>query len=202
MELQRALSQISEIHAQVLKQELFQGYRAVTMAATGVVALLAAFLQATLLVPVDTAQFALYWIAVACLCATICAIDLSFGCRKCSAAHLRRFTIPVVAQFLPAIVVGALVTWGLLSFEGRAQHLLPGLWSLIYCLGIFSSRPYLPRAVGWVGSYYLLVGVYLLFTCGQTETLSAWSMGITFGLGQLSLALVLHLNLARRNDAC
>ena len=197
MELQRALNQISEIHAQVLKQELFQGYRAATMATTGVIAVLAACVQSTILVPVDTAQFAYYWIAIAVLCALICAIDLTFSSRNCRRTHLQRYTVPVVAQFLPAIAVGALVTWGLLSFDGRAQALLPGLWSLIYCLGIFSSRPYLPRAVGWVGSYYLRAGVYLLLVCGQMGSPSPWGRGVTFGLGQVSLAWVLHLNLER-----
>ena len=35
MELQKAISQISEIHAQVLRSEVFRGYRAVPMAITG-----------------------------------------------------------------------------------------------------------------------------------------------------------------------
>jgi hypothetical protein len=42
MELQRAITQISEIHAQVLRNELFRGYRAVPVAITSGLALVAA----------------------------------------------------------------------------------------------------------------------------------------------------------------
>ena len=38
MQLEKALSQISEIHAQVLKTEVFRGYRAATMLVTAAVA--------------------------------------------------------------------------------------------------------------------------------------------------------------------
>ncbi len=197
MELQRALSQISEIHAQVLKQELFEGLRAVTMATTGLIAVLAASLQTSLWIPSSPADYAWYWIIVAVICCSVCALDLYLGSRHREGDYLRRRTIPVLVQFVPAVVVGALLTWGILNLEPSTQLLLPGLWSFIYCLGLFSSRPYLPRAVGWVGAFYLAAGILLLMSSDQQQGLSPWAMGITFGLGQLGFALVLHVNLER-----
>ena len=53
-----------------------------------------------------------------------------------------------LGQFLPAVVVGTMVTAALVSSPDTAA-LLPGLWALVYALGLFSSRLHLPRAVGW-----------------------------------------------------
>ena len=39
--------------------------------------------------------------------------------------------------------------------------LLPGLWSVVFGLAIFSARPYLPLASGWVALWYLGVGAVL-----------------------------------------
>ncbi|MHC5062771.1 MAG: hypothetical protein ACYTG5_02210 [Planctomycetota bacterium] len=197
MELQRALSQISEIHAQVLKQELFEGFRAVTMATTGLIAVLAAAVQSSIWTPLTPADYAWYWIIVAVLCTSICAADLLLGSRLRERDYLKRRTIPVLVQFVPAVVVGALLTWGILNLEPATQILLPGLWAFVYSLGLFSSRPYLPRAVGWVGAFYMLAGTVLLMTAGSSSGLSPWGMGVTFGLGQLGFALVLHINLER-----
>jgi hypothetical protein len=74
--------------------------------------------------------------------------------------------------------------------------LLPGLWAVVFGLGVFATRPYLPRAVGWVGLYYLTAGAFLLGRSPFAE-LSGWSVGGVFGLGQLATALVLYWNLER-----
>ena len=73
--------------------------------------------------------------------------------------------------------------------------LLPGLWALSFGLGIFASRPYMVRGSGWVALYFYATGAVLLWTAQAPDTLSPWTVGGTFGVGQLLAAAVLYWNL-------
>ena len=79
--------------------------------------------------------------------------------------------------------------------------LLPGLWALLFGLGVFATRPYLPRAVGWVGLFYLAAGSLLVGHAAITPSLSGWSVGGVFGAGYLATALAFHRNLERPDHA-
>ena len=68
--------------------------------------------------------------------------------------------------------------------------LLPGLWAICFGIGTFASRPYLPRASGWVALFYYAAGFTLLWIARGPEPLTGWWVGGTFGVGQLLAALV------------
>jgi hypothetical protein len=63
---------------------------------------------------------------------------------------------------------------------------------------VFASRLYLPRATGWVALYYYAAGAVLLWTARPGAPLNAWSVGVTFAVGQLLAAGVLWWNLERQ----
>jgi hypothetical protein len=197
MQLNKALEQISEIHAQVLKAEVFRGYRAATMSITAGVALGAAALQAGGFHASTAEDFVVFWVGVALLCAAICGVDIFRGTLQQVHRGQRWRTVLVVAQSVPALLVGAVVTAILLQRAGSAA-MLPGLWSMLFALGIWSSRPYLPKAIGLVALFYVLAGTWLLAGARGTHVPSPWEMGLTFGVGQSALALVLYLNIERR----
>ena len=69
-----------------------------------------------------------------------------------------RRTRTAVGQLGPALAAGVLVTVFMSWPEIGAIRLLPGLWAVLFSLGVFSSRPYLPRTTGWVALYYLVAG--------------------------------------------
>lgn len=199
MELQKALSQLADIHAQVLRSEVFRGYRAVTVLSTGAIAIAAAAAQVTFLPPADLIGFVLYWVLVACVCAGVSAADMILNTRQLVDHNVRRRSLMVVSQSLPPLGVGALVT-GFLVYLGRdLAALLPGLWTLLYSLSLFAARPYLPRAIGWVGAFYLAAGAWMLWHAETGVVPSPWGMGLAFGIGQTALALVFYLNIERPN---
>jgi hypothetical protein len=195
MQLDKALSQISEIHAQVLKTEVFRGYRAATMLVTALVAVLAAWLNATVVHSATAFQFAIFWIAVAAVCVLICAVDIYWSTLRAGRRHQRWRTVHVVAQSVPSLLVGAIVTGVLLQRPGSESQ-LPGLWAIIFALGIWSGRPYMPKAIGLVALFYLLAGTWLL-VISDGSVPSSWGMGLTFGIGQAATAVVLYLNIER-----
>ncbi|MEM7200302.1 MAG: hypothetical protein AAF628_08565 [Planctomycetota bacterium] len=198
MELQRAIEQISAIHAQVLRTEVFRGYRAVPVAMTSAVAPIVAAIHVALLTPDRVNHALLLWIGYAAVSAAICGTDLAGNCLV-RGRVFRRQAILVVSQFLPALVAGAAVT--AVGFVlPAARPLLPGLWIILYALGIFASLPYLPRPLRWVATYYLAAGTFLMWRGATEPAVWAEGLGVTFCVGQAAIAFILHWHLERQLD--
>ena len=193
MEVNEAVSRISEIHAHLLKSELFRGYRPWPTAMTGAIAGIAAAVQATVLPAANAHEFALFWLVGGAACASLCFGDVARNYLRASPGERRR-TLVALGQFAPTVVVGVIVSAMLID---RGPQYLPGLWSLLYALGLFSSRLHLPRSVGWVGLWFLATGTLLAVSGDAWRT--PWSMGISFGCGQVALAAV-FLHSIERSD--
>jgi hypothetical protein len=98
-----------------------------------------------------------------------------------------------VEQFLPALAAGILLTLVLLRHYTPATFwLLPGLWQLVFSLGVFASCRFLPRPMLAAGVWYLATSLFCL-CLGNARALSPWTMGIAFGIGQLLIAAILFL---------
>jgi hypothetical protein len=77
--------------------------------------------------------------------------------------------------------------------------MLPGLWQVIYSLGVFSSCRFLPRPMIAAGVWYLLTGLICL-ALGDARALAPWTMGVAFGGGQLLVAGILFLATPEHDD--
>jgi len=196
-EIDRAISQIGEIHEHLARTEVCREIRAVPVAVAGVLGLLAAALQPRLQAQGTEIGFVLYWAAVAGICLAVGSAGILLNYLRQSSDWARRQTRIVVGQFLPSFVAGVLVTLAVTKSESLSVSLLPGLWACLFSLGIFAARPYLPRIIGWVGLYYLLAGAVLLATAAPGASPSPWEIGLTFGFGQLVSAVVLYYDLER-----
>ena len=97
-----------------------------------------------------------------------------------------------VEQFLPAIVIGLLLTVVLLRCAPQSLWKLPGLWQMIFSLGVFSSCRFLPRPMFALGVWYLAAGLTCLALGGGDREFSPWAMGVPFDIGQLLVATVLQ----------
>ncbi len=93
-------------------------------------------------------------------------------------------------QFLPPLSVGLLLTVILCTRSPAVCWMLPGLWQLIFSLGVFASCRLLPAPIFAVGIWYLACGLACLAL--GSEALSPWAMGVPFGIGQLLVALTLY----------
>jgi hypothetical protein len=126
----------------------------------------------------------------------MCVLDLLRGTCLARPAGERARTLGVVGQLAPAFVAGAVLPLVLVRPELAAIGLLPGLWALVFGLAVFASRPFLPRAVGWVGRWYCGAGSVQLLGA-DAGVPGPWSIGITFGIGQAMAAVVLRLGVER-----
>ena len=77
--------------------------------------------------------------------------------------------------------------------------MLPGLWAIVFSLGMFASRTLLPRGITVAAGYYLVAGLADLALAQGKYAYSPWAMALTFGVGQLLSAIVLYWNLERRH---
>ena len=197
MDLSRALGQLADIHQQIAKGEIYRGYRSVPVAASGLIGVAAAWAQAPGLGVTDPTGFVLYWTAIAGCASLVGTSEIIYNYVVRDDRADRRRTRQVVGQFLPSVVAGAIITASLVHLSATLVALLPGLWAICFGLGIFASRPYLPRASGWVALFYYVAGIVLLWAARGPEPLGAWWVGGTFGTGQLLAAFVLFWNLER-----
>jgi hypothetical protein len=202
MELREALTQITEIRLQMARTEVFRGYRALPAAFSGGVALLAALAQ-RVMVQDPSQQLNLYltlWIGAAVVSGLSAVLEMSIRARNATSPLTRELTFLAMEQFIPCLVAGALLTLVLARSAPQSVWMLPGLWQVLYGLGIFASCRLLPRAIFGVAAFYLLAGLCTLAIAQDGRALSPWAMGLPFGIGQMLAAAVLYRTLERDHD--
>jgi hypothetical protein len=193
-DLNRALGEIESIRRQVARSTEFRGYGPATLATTGLIAVLAAGIQARW-VPEPTTHVSAYldiWIWTAALSAALTGVQMYTRARRMHSAMSDEMIRMAVEQFLPSAAAGVLMTIVLLRFVPGALWMLPGIWQVIFSLGVFSSCRFLPRPMVMAGAWYLLTGL-VCTALGDSHALSPWTMGIAFGAGQLLVAGILLL---------
>ena len=204
MELHEALTQISQIRGHMAHTAVFRGYRSLTIGCSGLLGIFVAIAQA-IWIPRPAIQLDSYltlWVATAAVAATIVGAEMWFRALTNSSELARQRTVFAMEQFAPSVVAGALLTVAIGHRAAGSAWMLPGLWSIVFSLGMFASCRVLPRPMLLVGFYYLIGGTAALFVGAGTAPLSPWSMGVLFGGGQLLSAAILYLTLERAGHVC
>jgi hypothetical protein len=191
-DIHKALGDISSIRRQVAQSTQFRGYGPATLAATGMMAFVAALAQGAWL-PDPAHHIPAYmsiWIATALLSAVLTGVQMYTRSRRIHSGLSSEMIRMAVEQFLPAAGTGLLVAVTLAHFTPADLWMLPGLWQVIFSLGILSSSRFLPRLIVLAGGWYLLTGLGCI-ALGDTRALAPWTMGFAFGVGQLLVAGIL-----------
>ena len=200
-ELHKALGDISSIRRQMAASTQFRGYGPATLALTGVIAMAAAGVQSAWLHnPASHMRAYLgIWLATAVLGAAVAGVQVYTRTRRIHSGLSDEMIRTAVEQFLPAVAAGFLLTAALTLYVPDAVWMLPGLWQVIFSLGVFSSCRFLPRPMYLAGAWYLGTGL----TCiafGDGRALSPWTMGLAFGAGQLLVAGILFVATPEGSD--
>ncbi len=214
MHLREALDQIAEIRQHLARTEVFRGFRARPTVVSAAIAVTAALTQALWLpAPANSpAQYVLMWVAAAVLCLAVSILDMAWqnpgdwldflrcaGVLRDSANTPLRKAVWVVAlqQLAPCLVAGALVTAALARRDFEHVALLPGLWQILFGLGILACHRQVARELGWVGLFYLASGGVCLAWLSPKQALSPLTMGLPFCAGQIASAIILYVRLER-----
>jgi hypothetical protein len=193
-DLHRALADISTIRDQMARGTVFRGYGPAALAATGLLALLAAVIQSNWIAdPVrEIDAYLLLWIATAALAVLLVGTEAIRRSRRIHDGLADDMLRTAVEQFLPSAIAGVLLTLVLVRIADAPPWMLPGLWQILFSLGVFASCRSLPRPMIIVASWYLVSGLACLVLASGVHALSPWAMGIPFFIGQTLAALVLQ----------
>jgi len=202
-ELRQALKDISAIRSQVARGTQFRGYGPLSVASSGLLAILVAAAQAHWLSNSvqDLTVFLGVWTSTAAVSVFLAALETTARVRRVHSGLAMEMIQAAVEQFLPCIVVGLLLTVVLVRIIPQEGWMLPGLWEVIFSLGIFASCRFLPKQMFGVGAWYLAAGLVCLFVASGRHVLSPWAMGVPFGVGQLLVAAVLYFGFEDADEA-
>jgi len=193
-DLNEALTEITTIRRQIVRTSEFRGYGPVTVAMTGLVAIAAAEVQARLL-PSASHDIVIYltlWISTAAIAISLIGFEMIIRSRTIHSSLGPEMILHAVEQLVPSGVAGALLTAVLIRVAPESVWMLPGLWQILFSLGVFASARFLPRAVFVVAAWYLFAGLICLAMAASARMLSPWMMGLPFGIGQLLAAAILQ----------
>ena len=200
-DVREALSEIRSIRGHVARYTEFRGYGPLTLAATGMLAIVIAAVQRRWAIDLgpQPARFLAMWIGAAAVALTSIGIETFARARRIHSSLAMQMLHAALEQFLPAIVAGILLTAVVVRTAPQSQWMLPGLWQMLFSLGVFASCRFLPRATFWVGVWYLASGMTCL-AIGPDAAASPWEMGIPFGVGHLMVAGVLQFGYRRDQE--
>jgi hypothetical protein len=200
-DLYRALGDISSIRKQMASTTEFRGYGPATLAGTGLLAMLAGGVQ-RLWVPNPANHVSAYlsvWISTAVVCATLAGVQMYTRTRRIHSGMSNEMLRMAVEQFMPSVGAGLFLTIVVVHYVPAVSWMLPGMWQIIFGLGVFSSCRFLPRPMNAAGAWYVLTGLGCI-AIGVNGAFSPWEMAIPFGVGQLLVAAILQLNRSEDGD--
>lgn len=193
-DIETALSDIGRIREQLAASTRFQGFTPVVAMATGLLALALAGLQAARFDPsVTLVEMLVQWVLLAVICACLIGIDAVVRARRLHRAMADTMINTTLRQFLPVGGAGAIAAIVILVRAPGWAAILPGFWQLLIGIGILAALPALPRLLAWGAGWFFATGTVSLFVGAGASEVSPWIMGLPFGIGQLLIAVLLHL---------
>jgi hypothetical protein len=196
-DLHQALTEIRTIRRQVAHSTEFRGYGPATLFATAIVAVLAGAAQSRWIPAAAThpTYYVALWLAVGIFCAALILTQALTRANRLHSGMADEMVRIAVARFLPAAMAGLILPFVLLHVLLHGPTLgfwmLPGLWQVIFSLGVFASCSSLPRPMLLAGAWFLLTGMTLLYL-GDTRSLQPIAMSGPFAAG-MALVGTIHL---------
>jgi hypothetical protein len=192
-DLNQALVDIREIRRQMAEATEFRGYGPLTLFATAVSAMIAGAAQAYWVSdPANhPTQYVALWLATGVFSAALIVVQMLTRANRLHSGMADEMICMAVAQFLPAAIVGAILPFVLL--HQSAFWMLPGLWQIVFSLGVFASCRCLPRPMYLAGAWFLFTGLVSV-AVGDARALAPAAMSVPYAAGMALVAGIHHLS--------
>lgn len=189
-QLREALDSIRQLRRTVMERQRFRGYSGRARIASGILALIMAFVM-QIAFPQTTRAHLIGWAAVlaGALLLNGGAVVYWFLFDPRVQRDVRRLS-PLL-DTLPPLAVGGALTAALV-LKGQHQFLF-GVWMCMFGLSNLASRYVLPGPVVWVGAFYVLCGMAWWFL-PQSSFLDPLPAGLVFCAGETASGLILHFD--------
>ena len=205
MQLKEALSDIAEMRALLDRNQAYRGFRSIAIGLSALFVLIGGYCQLHYDLRINPSGYLDIWLCVAISSLIVTTIEMIVRGRISNDLGVWKMHGKVALSLTPSFVVGAIVT-GVLVIQSRNDAvatenlwLLPGVWSLVYSLGLFAVCHLLHPTTRWAALYFLLTGCLYLILNWSQHNVEAWHMIAIFGVGQLLLAGILYWKVERRS---
>ena len=190
-DLNRALVDIRSIRRQVAQATEFRGYGPSTLFATALLALVAGAAQSRWIHEPAThpLQYVALWLTTGIFCAALITTQMLTRANRLHSGMAEEMVRMAVAQFLPAGIAGVLLPFILLHITHTVFWMLPGLWQILFSLGVFASCRCLPRLMLLVGAGFLLSGLACI-SLGDSRALAPATMSYAYAIGMALVAAI------------
>ncbi len=197
--IDQALEDLAEIRSSLARAETFRGYRSASILATSVMAWMGCLLQSRWVnsESPELSDFLALWVRIALFCAVLIFGEVIVRYWR-SGPMFRHMTRSAVGPMIPALLSGLAMTVVVAWNAPEVGWMLPGLWSMVFGLGVAASARFLPKLVWLVALHFVLFGLICIVLSTQGWAYSPWLMGLTFGGGQMLTAAVLYWALERK----
>ncbi len=188
-ELERALSDLAEVRDRLSHVQRFEGYSGPAAAASGIVALVAGYVQLRLAPLPQTPESLRTYVSIWMGCLAV-ALALNYGAvvvwafKRGGPAARSQFRT-AARSIAPSIALGGALSLALI--EHSAYSLLPGTWFAFYAIGLFASRAVIPAVAMVVTCAFGALALLFLVTQLESIALAWWVMPLGFGAGQLAI---------------
>src|SRR5262249_23033953 len=182
-DLEKALADITAIRSQMARGAEFRGYGPMTLAATGVLAIAAAWCQSRWLPDpaADVFGYLMLGLATAAISVLLIGIEMVARTRRIHSGLADEMIHAATEQFMPAGLAGVLLTVVMFRAAPESLWLLPGLWQIVFSLGIFASCRSLPRPMLAAAVWYLADGLLVLGFAKGADAFSPFAMSEAAG---------------------
>jgi hypothetical protein len=197
-DLNQALVEIRSIRRQVAQTTEFRGYGPATLFATAIFAVGAGVVQGYWLPDpaARPAEYVALWLGTAVFCAALIGTQMLARANRIHSSMADEMIGIAVAQFLPAAIAGVVLPFLLLRGTQSSFWMLPGLWQIIFSLGVFACCRCLPRAMLLAGGWFLLTGLGCI-ALGDAHALAPLTMSVAFGAGMAMVATIHYFSAKR-----
>lgn len=192
MHIHQALADVRQIQAVLAKTERFRLLRATTVATTALLAIVGAGLQTWIVGNPSESPFlyAVYWSIIAGAGASCAVLATAWRYWGRPTSWDRGLWFEASRSFVPSLAVGGLLTAVIAMRYPEMAVALPGVWSLLFGLGVWSTTRIFPRAMTGVAAYYFIAGTAALVLAAKWPFSPLW-MAVAFGGGQAIMCGVL-----------
>jgi hypothetical protein len=193
-DIDRAISEISDIRTRLAASTSFRGYAPEAVALIGLLSL--AVVLAQLAWP-DTlarnsAQIAVVWGVVIVASGLTMAVEAITRSRSQHGGMAGAMLRGAMRIAVPVMFVNVVLGGCVLMFAPEVSWLLPGVWQMLVGIVAFASYPTMPRGIGWPAIWYLLCGAVVTFAAAAAQQVTPLMAGGPYVLGHLAIAWLLY----------
>jgi hypothetical protein len=194
-DLNQALVEIRSIRRQVAQATEFRGYGPLTLSVTALFALLAGVAQSHWIPEPAThpVPYVVLWLTTGILSAALIVTQMLTRASRLHSGMADEMIRMAIAQFLPAGIAGAILPFVVLHVTQSVFWMLPGLWQIVFSLGVFASCRCLPRPMLLAGVWFLLTGLACI-SLGDARALAPATMSCAYAIGMALVAAIHYLS--------